>query len=320
MSSFKLIMISAMYENGGNTTHRTLDGHPELFVYPFESQVGTSIVNDYLSSYVPFRYRWPEFPMHGTVEQDYELFFDEEMKARLRVPERSKFKHADMQIDEAERKRIYCAIAGSKPRSRAGAVEAYYRSTFDAWKNVQRTGQEKAYVGYNPVQVLDADKILADFPDGHVLHVVRNPYSGFSDTSKRPYPISLQRYTWTWNLCQHMALTYAEKFPKNFTILRFEDLVADYKGTVTKLAARLGISYSDTLLYPSFNGKKLDQVYPWGTIRIPTPEVNVATAAELTDAQRSEIKALSVVMQRQLGYENFWSAQKGFAGALKVAA
>ena len=64
--TFKLIMISAMYENGGNTTHRLLDGHPELFAYPFESQVGTNQVNDYLTSYVPFKYRWPEFPLVST--------------------------------------------------------------------------------------------------------------------------------------------------------------------------------------------------------------------------------------------------------------
>src|SRR5260370_21524573 len=195
MDSFKLIMISAMYENGGNTTHRMLDGHPELFAYPFESQLGTSLVNDYLTSYVPFKYRWPEFPMHGSVEQDYELIFDEEMKVRLRTPERSKFKHADMQITEVERKKLYCQIASSKPRSRANAMEAFFRSTFDAWKNVQRTGKEKAYLGYSPVQVLDTEKIMADYPaNGHVLHVVRNPYSGYSDTKKRPFPIALQRY------------------------------------------------------------------------------------------------------------------------------
>jgi len=37
-SRFELLMMSAMYENGGNTTQRFLDGHPELFSYPFESQ------------------------------------------------------------------------------------------------------------------------------------------------------------------------------------------------------------------------------------------------------------------------------------------
>jgi hypothetical protein len=320
MDSFKLIMISAMYENGGNTTHRMLDGHPELFVYPFESQLGTSLVSDYLSSYVPFKYRWPEFPMHGSVEQDYELIFDEEMKVRLRTPERSKFKHAELQLVEAERKKLYCQIASGKPRTRANAMEAFFRSTFDAWKNVQRTGKEKAYLGYSPVQVLDTEKILADFPSsGHVLHVVRNPYSGYADTKKRPFPIALQRYTWTWSYCQHLALTYAEKYPKNFHILRFEDLVANPKAALTKLCGRLGIGYADTCLYPSFNGKKLEQVYPWGTIRVPTPEVNVATANELTDAEKAEIKSLSILMQRPLGYENFWTASEGTAHALRAA-
>jgi len=59
-------------------------------------------VSDYLTSYVPFKYRWPEFPLAGNVAQDYELIFDEEMKVRLRTPGRSKFQHADMQIDESE--------------------------------------------------------------------------------------------------------------------------------------------------------------------------------------------------------------------------
>ena len=36
-----------MYENGGNTTHRLLDGHPQMFVYPFESQLGTRLVADH---------------------------------------------------------------------------------------------------------------------------------------------------------------------------------------------------------------------------------------------------------------------------------
>jgi hypothetical protein len=309
MAQFNLIMISAMYENGGNTTHRLLDGHPELLVYPYESQVGTSLVADYLTSYVPFKYRWPEFPMTGTPANDYELIFDEEMKVRLRTPERSKFKHADMQIDEKDRKQSFVAHMQGKPRTRANLVEAFFRSTFDSWKNAKKTGKEKYYVGYNPVQVFDTEKILEDFPNGHVLHVVRNPYSGYSDTKKRPFPLSLARYTWTWNLCQHMALTYAERYPKNFHIVRFEDIIANPKATMTKLCGRLGLAYSDTCLYPSWNGVELKEVYPWGTIRIPTPEVNVATMNQLSDDEKAQIKSLSIVMQRVLGYENFWAGQ-----------
>ncbi len=69
--SFRLLILSAMYENGGNTTHRLLDGHPQMFVYPFESQLGTRLVADALSSTFPVKYRWPVFDMTSTPEADY---------------------------------------------------------------------------------------------------------------------------------------------------------------------------------------------------------------------------------------------------------
>ncbi len=297
-------MISAMYENGGNTTHRMLDGHPELFVYPFESQVGTSLVSDYLTSFVPFKYRWPEFPLEGSLENDYELFFDEEMKVMLRTPSRSKFAHADLQINEADRKKRFVEIASAKPRTRGNLVMAFFRATFDTWKNVQRTGKETTYLGYNPVQGIDTEKILSDLPEGQVLHVVRNPYSGYADTKKRPFPLSLSRYTWTWSIMQHMALTFAERYPDRFHIMRFEDMVADPKKTLGDLAAKLGLSYSETLLYPSWNGVKLEEVYPWGTVRTPTTEANIATMNELSAAEKAEVKSLASVMIKQFGYSD----------------
>lgn len=297
-------MISAMYENGGNTTHRLLDGHPELFVYPFESQLGTSLVADYLAGFVPFKYRWPELPLSGDYAHDYELLYDEEMKVRLRTPERSKFKHAVLDLNEPDRKKRFLGHLTGRPRTRAAVVEAFFRSTFESWKNLQSTGREVAYVGYSPVLVLDTEKIRADFPDGHIIHVVRNPYSGYADTKKRPFPLSLERYVWTWNLCQHMALTYAERYPANFHLLRFEDLVADPRSAMANLCARLGVSFSETCLYPSWNGTRLDEVYPWGTVRTPTTQANLATMDELSTTDKGQIKSLANVMVRPLGYEH----------------
>lgn len=306
MSELNLIMLSAMYENGGNTTHRMLDGHPGLFVYPFESQVGTGAGSDMLTSVVPLRYRWPEFGSDVTPGEAYEMFWDEELKTLLRVPKRSKFVDCGLQMSEAARKRRFCEIAESLPTSRATYVEAYYRSTFDAWTNYSRTGRETHYVGYNPVQVLDAEKILRDFPNGHVVHVVRNPYSGFSDTSKRPFPLSLARYAWTWNLCQHYALTYQQKYPERFHIFRFEDLVADPGRAMSQLLGQLGLPMSEECLAPSFNRKRLVEVYPWGTIRVPTTEVNVATANQLSSDQKKQIMTESAVMMSLLGYDDFY--------------
>ena len=302
----KMIMLSAMYENGGNTTHRLLDGHPELFVYPFESQLGTSLSTHFIQTLVPFRYCWPEFPIEGTKEADYELFYDEEMKALLRTPYRSKFKDAGLQLDEKERKALFLELLKNKPRTRANLVQAFFESTFGSWKNVQRTGKEKAYVGYSPVIALDAEKIFADFPEGHVVHVVRNPYSGYADTKKRPFPLSLKKYVWTWNIVQHMALTYASSYPKNFHIIRFEDIIQNPREQLSTLCQKMDLSDSETLAYPSWNGARLDAVYPWGTIRTPTPDVNKATMDELSADEKADIRITSTVMLKQFGYEQLY--------------
>lgn len=303
-------MISAMYENGGNTTHRHLDGHPELFVYPFESQVGTGVNNDYLSSYVPIRYRWPEFPTDSDLGADYESFWDEELKTLLRAPGRSKFRDSGLEMDESARKARFIEIAESLPRERANLVEAFFRSTFDTWTNHDTTGREKFYVGYNPVQVLDTEKILSDFPDGHVIHVVRNPFAGMADQFRRPFPPAIDRYAHTWAYAQMLALTFREKYAGHFHIVRFEDLVSDKSKTMTDLLSKLGLENSDNVLYPSFNGVELKSIVPWGTIRTATAEENFATANELTDTQKKIVAEITSVTRKILGYDDFLTTGK----------
>src|SRR5262244_3579943 len=109
-SDFRLLMIGAMYENGGNTTHRLLDGHPQLFVYPFESQLGTRLVNDQLSSVYPVKYRWPVFDLDATPAQDYRAIIDEECKVRARTPHVSKFRHVQFDFSDEDRLRAYASL------------------------------------------------------------------------------------------------------------------------------------------------------------------------------------------------------------------
>jgi hypothetical protein len=303
-NNFRLFMISAMYENGGNTTHRFLDGHPELYVYPFESQLGNARQSDFLSSLYPFKYRYPNFPMGHSAGEYYEMFFDEEYKTVARNPNASKFRSADFKIDEKLRKSTYIDIVEKHGTTRGVLVAALFEATFASWLNLNKSGKESAYVGYSPVVGFDADRIMADFPRGQVIHVVRNPWSGYADTCKRPFPLSAERYAWTWTMMQHHALVYAGLFPDRFHILRFEDLVADRRATMSKLAGQLGIGWSDSLLEPSWNGTKLNQVYPWGTIRTPTTESNIATMNELNAGQKSRIKGITQVMLPHFGYES----------------
>src|SRR5690348_7438882 len=151
--NFSLLMIGAMYENGGNTTHRFLDGHPELFVYPFESQLGTRLVNDHLSSMFPVKYRWPAFGLDATAEQDYDAIIDEETKVRSRTPFVSKFREYPFELSDEERKAIFVRLVNERGRSTAGNVLAFFEATFEAWRNFNRSGRERVYVGYSPVLV-----------------------------------------------------------------------------------------------------------------------------------------------------------------------
>jgi hypothetical protein len=66
--------------------------------------------------------------------------------------------------------------------------------------------------------------------------------------------------------------------------------VADPVEVLSKVLAAARISSSPTLARPSWNGKALEEVYPWGTIRVPTTAANRATAQELSRDEVDEIE------------------------------
>jgi len=304
-ADFQLLMISAMYENGGNTTHRFLDGHPQLWVYPFESQLGTRMVVDSLSSTFPVKYRWPEFLTEANEEEDYAAIIDEETKIRARTPQVSKFHRIAFDFSDTDRLAIYLEIMRFLPRSRGNNVAAFFRATFEAWKDRRKSGMEKWCVGYSPIVVVDTDKILADLPLAHVVHVVRNPWSAYADTKKRPVPLSMKNYMLGWTLNQYFALYYQKKYPARFHLLRLEDILADPKVALGALCRQLNLEGSDSLGYPSWNGMPLDEVYPWGTLRQVTGKDNRGTADELSPEEKDEIRTLAGLYLEALDYSHY---------------
>ena len=302
MSDFKLLMIGAMYENGGNVTHRMLDGHPQLYVYPFESQLGTRLVVDHLSSTFPVKYRWPVFALDATPEADYHAIIDEECKVRARTPNVSKFRDHAFDFSDDDRRDLYVERVRTAGRSRAANVEAFFRTTFEAWRDHRSSGREQWYVGYSPILVVDAETILNELPGAHFLHVVRNPWSAYADTKKRPVPLPLASYMLGWCLNQHCALLARERYPDRFHLLRTEDVL---EGALESLCAFLGLEQSESLATPTWNGQPLGQVYPWGTIRTATPEANRAAADELSPEERDEVRARAGPFLEALGYDEF---------------
>lgn len=306
MSNFNLVMVSAGFEHGGNVTHRHLDGHSKLLVYPFESQLGSRNFNDFLASVERVQYRYPEFPEGMEAGELYEQMIDEEMKTFLRKKNGSKFKDADCQLDEKDRVAEFKRILGDKPpHSRAKVIEAFFRSTFTAWKNYYvKPAEGMHYVGYSPAIGIDADRLVRDFPNVRIMHIVRNPFSAYRDTKRRPFPQPLSKYLITWNIYHSTVEMFAKLYPKNVRIFRYEDLVENKEKFMREVADFIGVEFEPSMLYPSWNGVEIkESIAPWGTVLKSTKEYNEQVIDELNDAEKAHITAATTALARHFGYD-----------------
>jgi hypothetical protein len=208
-------------------------------------------------------------------------------------------------MNDDERKAIYERHVAKSGRSTGNNMAAFFKATFEAWKDHKSSGREQFYVGYSPIITVDADRILRDLTQAHVLHVVRNPWSAFADTSKRPVPMSLANYMLGWTLNQYYALLFRDLYPDRVHIVRTEDVMRDPRGTLGAVCRKIGLEAPESLGRVSWNSQDLPEVFPWGTIRTPTPEANLATAKELSQAQIDEIRVRAQSYLDAFDYKNF---------------
>jgi Uncharacterized protein conserved in bacteria len=316
MSKFNFVMISAGFEHGGNVTHRHLDGHPGLLVYPFESQLGNRNFNDFLASVERVQYRYPEFPEGLAARELYEQMIDEEMKTFLRKRNGSKFKDADLDLDETDRILAFEKRLGTeKNHLRKQSIEAFFRATFDAWKNYYVSPKDDmTYVGYSPAIGIDADRMIKDFPEIKIIHIVRNPFSAYRDTKRRPFPQSLNRYLITWNIYHSTVEMYAKMYEKNVRIFRYEDLVADKKKFMEEVCEFINVPFNDSMLYPSWNGVEIkDMIAPWGTVLKSTEEYNAEIIDELSLEEKQQIVSATSALAHHFGYDQIDYLKKYYA-------
>ncbi|MCA6112787.1 sulfotransferase [Bradyrhizobium cenepequi] len=305
MSRFKFVMVSAGFEHGGNVTHRHLDGHPQLLVYPFESQLGNRNFNDFLASVERVQYRYPEFPEGLTALELYEQMIDEELKTFLRKHSSSKFRDVDLKLNESHRIAAFEQLLGARPYSRRQAIEAFFRATFVAWENYYtEITDDKVYVGYSPAISIDADRMVRDFPDVRIMHIVRNPFSAYRDTKRRPFPQPLSGYLIRWNVYHSTVEMYAHMYPRNVRIFRYEDLVGDKRAFMEDVSRFIGVNFEPSMLYPSWNGREIsDDIAPWGTVLKSTADYNRAMVDELNDAEKAQIVAGSTALARHFKFD-----------------
>ena len=227
------------------------------------------------------------------------------MKTLLRIKNGSKFKDVNLVLDEKKRKEKFVEYLSDGDRSRKKVIEAFFRSTFDAWENYYTEANDKKYyVGYSPAIGIDAERIIRDFPNVKIIHVVRNPFSAYRDTKRRPFPQPINRYLITWNIYHSTVEMFSKLYPNNVKIVRYEDLVENKKKFMEDICEFINIPFSDTMLYPSWNGEKIEKsIAPWGTVLKSTAEYNKEVIDELSQDEKDHIVAATTALARHFGYD-----------------
>ena len=97
---------------------------------------------------------------------------------------------------------------------------------------------------------------------------------------------------------------FADLFPKNVRIFRYEDLVADKEAFMRSVTNFIGIGFEPSMLYPSWNGVEIaGNIAPWGTVLRSTREYNEAVIAELSDEERRQIVGATRALGRFFRYD-----------------
>ena len=286
----QLIEISAWNDSGGGFLHRLFDGHPQLDVWPFELLLGNdSIVPDGFSpDWFHGRFRWPRFT-DLSAENGLSLFdqiSDGELKHVLTDPDNARHHGFSVPVHlDVWREKVAAAWLQSDLHTQARFIGIYLQTFFELARHNWEPGV--AVLGHCPAIVLDAEQVWYDFPTARMLHVIRSPFAGYADMSKRHKQLSPTDYAKKWSLINGTAATFAVKYPERIRLLTLDMLISDCASTMADLCDWLGLSAAEILQTPTWCGNALNpqKMGPFGGV----PSVRVGRDAQLVESLSTTI-------------------------------
>jgi hypothetical protein len=232
-------------------------------VFPFELQLGTGLGRSGLDDWFPAKYRWPILP--SDPGDAFDLFPNEEMLDATSGNPNAKFAGFGIDVDWAEWRRRY-AMEVSATSSRSEAIGAWLDAFFEVWRDRPVRDPTVPVVAHCPILALDWELVAVDFPNASMIHVVRSPFSGFLDFRRRRPYAQPGEYAARWSLLNTAGFIHAARRPDRFLNVRYESLLAERQAQITRLAGWLGIEPDVALERPSWNGRSLKRMGPFGGV------------------------------------------------------
>ncbi|HEX5691636.1 MAG TPA: sulfotransferase [Roseiflexaceae bacterium] len=226
------IFIGGYPRSGTTLLTSLLDSHPDLIVYPRETQ--------FFKQVLPLFRRDPalalDFVIWDTAQSSWYAthLYDEgkgvgQFQALLRV--------------------VFTQL-GSSPKALLQAIMLAH---------AQVTGQshKRAWVEKTPHNELFASSIFGWFPNAKLIYIVRDPRAtfasvrGFQKIMHQPQTSAL-RFCAEWRASLQASRRNTLRFPS--LTVKYEDLVEAPEATIERICTFLGIAFQDSLLQPTFDG------------------------------------------------------------------
>jgi hypothetical protein len=253
-----LVLISQVQRSGGTLLSQLFDAHPECHAHPYELHFGQK-----------GGHRWPKLPLDHPERWFGSLFEQKAVehlihgysKPGLKSPEVDVFPFVFL---PRLQKRLFDECIAAKPIERRRDVyDCYFTSYFNAWLDNQNlySGPKRIVTGFTPRTIFhepSIERFFAAYPDGMLVSLVRDPRGWYGSASRhRAQYDDLDKAMAVWRRSTEAALDAARRFGEQVLVLTYEELVLETEATMERVAERLRISMSPTLLVPTFNGREI---------------------------------------------------------------
>lgn len=97
---------------------------------------------------------------------------------------------------------------------------------------------------------LFARDIFREYPEGRVIHMIRDPRDRYASVSRRDgkHLDRVGAATGRWLLSARAARRHATTYPDRYLVVRFEDLVADPRETMEHVCRFVGVDFAPSMM------------------------------------------------------------------------
>ena len=261
-----LIAISSVMRSGGNLLNRLFDGHSQLRTYHSELLFGVmsdfTVKNDALEI--------SKFPLISN-SSSYEDLFDQLSRNDPFINNAIESGWVKVNYDNPKpfyydrqlHKKIFLSICGeSKKIIARNILNNYVTGYFNSYIDYQGLySNDKIYTStYWPGFIMsntNVDRFMAEYPDGFIISVIRNPLQWAGSAKKRrPKEFSLDYMDSLWSKSIRNSIKHSVN--SNVILLDFDHLINNTQNVMAGLCNLISIKYSDSLIHPTFNSMPIE--------------------------------------------------------------